>query len=66
MLALLTALLSTGVASTRVLGSYDLRGVKGIQSFQGSTAARALLAKNGFVVTEPAFRQIFEPYIKSP
>src|SRR5215831_8724127 len=46
--------------------TYDLRSVKGIQAFQGPAAARELLAKNGFVVTDPAFKQIFEPYIKSP
>lgn len=46
--------------------SYDLRTVKGIEAFSGSTAARELLGKNGFVVADPAFKQIFEPYIKSP
>jgi HEAT repeat protein len=46
--------------------SYDLRTVKGIEAFSGSAAARELLGKNGFVVADPAFKQIFEPYIKSP
>ncbi len=46
--------------------SYDLHSVKGIEAFNGSTAARELLGKNGFVVADPAFKQIFEPYIKSP
>src|SRR5215831_20802794 len=46
--------------------TYDLSGVKGIEGFSGSKAARELLAKNGFVVADPAFKQIFEPYIKSP
>ncbi|HEY2081517.1 MAG TPA: DUF3160 domain-containing protein, partial [Verrucomicrobiae bacterium] len=46
--------------------SYDLRSVKGIDSFSGSVGARELLAKNGFVVADPTFKQIFEPYIKSP
>src|ERR1017187_7766839 len=45
--------------------SYDLRTVKGIEAFSGSTAARELLGKNGFVVADPAFKQIFKPYIKS-
>ncbi|EEF60611.1 DUF3160 domain-containing protein [Pedosphaera parvula] len=46
--------------------SYNLDKVKDIQAFQGSAAAKELLAKNGFVVADPAFNQIFEPYIKSP
>jgi hypothetical protein len=45
---------------------YLLDKVNGIATFNGSTAARELLAKNGFVVADPAFKQIFEPYIKSP
>jgi HEAT repeat protein len=45
--------------------TYDLRTVKGIEAFSGSAAARELLGKNGFVVADPAFKQIFEPYIKS-
>jgi len=46
--------------------TYDLRRVEGMEGFAGSTKARELLAKNGFVVADPAFKQIFEPYIKSP
>ena len=46
--------------------SYDLDAVKGIEAFGGSSGARGILAKNGFVVADPAFKQIFEPYIKSP
>ena len=46
--------------------TYDLRTVKDIEAFSGSAAARELLGKNGFVVADPAFKQIFEPYIKSP
>ena len=46
--------------------SYDLHTVKGIEAFNGSMPARELLGKNGFVVADPAFKQIFEPYIKSP
>ena len=46
--------------------TYDLRAVKDIEAFNGSAAAKELLAKNGFVVADPAFKQIFEAYIKSP
>src|SRR5438477_3591500 len=46
--------------------SYNLRSVKGIEAFRGSTAGRELLGRSGFVVADPAFRQIFEAYIKSP
>jgi hypothetical protein len=46
--------------------TYNLRAVKGIEAFTGSAEAKKLLGKNGFVVADPAFKQIFEPYIKSP
>jgi HEAT repeat protein len=46
--------------------SYDPGKVKGIETFNGSAAAKDLLGKNGFVVADPAFKQIFEAYIKSP
>jgi len=46
--------------------TYNLRAVNGIETFSGSAAAKELLGKNGFVVADPAFKQIFEPYIKSP
>jgi len=46
--------------------TYNLRAVKGIQAFSGSAEAKKLLGQNGFVVADPAFKQIFEPYIKSP
>jgi hypothetical protein len=46
--------------------SYNLDGVADISQFTGSDAARELLRKNGFVVADPSFKQIFEPYIKSP
>ncbi|MGD1084024.1 MAG: DUF3160 domain-containing protein [Verrucomicrobiota bacterium] len=45
---------------------YDLVAVKDIEVFGGSPAAKELLGKNGFVVAAPAFKQIFEAYIKSP
>jgi hypothetical protein len=34
--------------------------------FPGSAAAKELLRKNGFVVADPAFKQISDAYIKSP
>ena len=46
--------------------TYNLRAVNGIEAFNGPPAARELLGKNGFVVSDPGFKQIFEPYIKSP
>ena len=46
--------------------TYNLQSVSGIEVFNGSAAAKMLLAKNGFVVTDPSFKQIFEPYIQSP
>jgi HEAT repeat protein len=46
--------------------AYDLHHVNGIEGFTGSAAAGKLLRKNGFVVADPSFKQIFEPYIKSP
>jgi HEAT repeat protein len=37
--------------------------VQGLEKFEGSTAAWHLMEKNGFVVADPAFKQIFEPYL---
>src|SRR5438128_6869875 len=63
----LTAGISLCLVPTLAAGeSYDLRSVEGIEAFRGSTAAGELLGRNGFVVADPAFRQIFEAYIKSP
>jgi HEAT repeat protein len=45
---------------------FDLNAVRGIQAFGGSAAARKLLRENGFVVSDPVFKQIFEAYIRSP
>lgn len=47
-------------------GGYDLAKVDGIAAFNGSAAAKKLLEKNGFVVADPSFKQIFEAYIKGP
>ena len=46
--------------------AFDLAHAKGIEQFAGSATARELLARNGFVVADPTFKQIFEPYLKSP
>ncbi len=54
------------VPALAAAAAYDLDAVKGIEAFGGSAEARAILARNGFVVADPAFKQIFEPYIKSP
>ena len=45
---------------------YDLRKVQDMEMFGGSAAAKELLRKNGFVVADPAFKQISDPYVKSP
>ena len=45
---------------------YDLREVRDIEMFAGSATAKELLRKNGFVVADPAFKQITDPYVKSP
>ncbi len=64
---LATCFLGILVAATAGGGqAFDLAHVKGIEQFPGSAAARELLARNGFVVADPAFKQIFEPYLKSP
>src|SRR5712691_8655952 len=55
------------VVANHVCGdSYELAKVKGMEVFNGSAGAKDLLRKNGFVVADPAFKQIFEAYIKSP
>jgi len=42
---------------------YDLTKVGHIQAFVGSAQAKDVLSRQGFVVTEEQFRQIFEPYL---
>src|SRR5580658_6918269 len=49
---------SAGAASAQI---YTL--VQGLDKFDGSTAAWHLLEKNGFVVTDPSFKQMSEPYL---
>ena len=60
-----TILVGTGRLTMAWADTYDLATVKNINAFAGSAAAKALLAKNGFVMADPSFKQIFEPYIKS-
>jgi hypothetical protein len=45
---------------------YDLPKVEGMAHFQGSEEARKLLSRNGFVVADPYFKQLFQPYIENP
>ncbi len=45
---------------------YDLDGIKHMDQFVGSQAARKQLSRAGFVVTGQQFKQIFEPYISCP
>ena len=54
------------VANQAFGDSYELAKVKGMEAFNGSAGAKDLLGKNGFVVANPGFKQIFEAYIKSP
>ena len=44
---------------------YDLTHVQYIERFVGSPRAKDLLSRQGFVVTDQQFRQIFEPYMPS-
>jgi len=44
-------------------GEGEPSGVAGIEYFVGSQAAKTLLAKNGFAVTDRQFKQIFSAYI---
>jgi hypothetical protein len=42
---------------------FDIHAIKDIEAFNGSAPAKELLRKNGFVVADPFFKQIFEAYI---
>ena len=66
LLSLVTGFCFCANLDLAVSDTYNLRAVKGIEAFTGSAEAEKLLGKNGFVVADPAFKQIFEPYIKSP
>jgi hypothetical protein len=44
----------------------DLSAVHGIDAFQGSPAARAVLKRNGFVVVRRFYRRIFSIYLELP
>ncbi len=52
------ALCGNGAMASQI---YSL--VQGIDKFDGSTAAWRLLETNGFVVADPDYKQIFEPYL---
>jgi hypothetical protein len=45
---------------------YDLAQVRRIEGFVGSSRAKDLLSRQGFVATEEQFSQIFQPYLPSP
>jgi uncharacterized protein DUF3160 len=53
-------------ATVALSAEFDLEKVEGSEHFKGSAASRSLLERNGFVVTDESFKQIFEPYIESP
>lgn len=42
---------------------YDAKNVRHLEGFTGSAEARDLLMRQGFVVTDQQFRQIFEAYL---
>ncbi len=54
----LLLLVSTGAASAQ---TYSL--VQGLEKFDGSVAAWHLLEKNGFVVADPSYKDMFAPYV---
>ncbi len=45
--------------------NYKLANVQGVELFAGPAAANEVLGKNGFVVSDPFFKQFFEPYIQN-
>ena len=59
-------MISNPLLSFAATDAYNLQKVNGISAFNGSAAAREILGKNGFVVADPTFKQIFEAYIESP
>lgn len=61
-----TAAVILALSNCAAVDMYNLQNVKDIQGFQGSAEAKELLAKNGFVVADPSFKQIFQAYIESP
>ena len=52
-------------AATQGAAGSDLAAVQNIKHFVGTAAARTILARNRFVVTDKQFKQIFAAYIGS-
>ena len=59
---LLAATLGSAGAGATAAEGYDLAKVRHMDGFVGSARARELLARQGMVVTDLAFRQVFVPY----
>ncbi len=53
------------LASCAATASQTYSLVQGIDKFDGSVAAWRLLETNGFVVADPGYKQMFEPYLDS-
>jgi hypothetical protein len=60
--ALLACLLTLGFAA-EAAGAPMYTLVQGLDNFKGSATAWHLLETNGFVVADPTYKQIFEPYL---
>src|SRR5580658_9460534 len=60
-LKLCIAMLALGASGAVAAPTYSL--VQGIDKFDGSDSAWRLLETNGFVVADPAYKHIFEPYL---
>lgn len=58
--------LGVGLAAHASESPYDLSQVEGMEHFEGYEAARAILARVGFVVVPTQLKQVFEPCIKGP
>src|ERR1700691_1548349 len=57
------AVLALGGNGALASQTYSL--VEGIDKFAGSASAWRLLETNGFVVADPVYKHIFEPYLDS-
>jgi HEAT repeat protein len=63
MKALLLWISMLALGGNAALASQTYSLVEGIDKFAGSASAWRLLETNGFVVADPAYQQIFEPYL---
>jgi HEAT repeat protein len=63
MKALKLCLTMLALCGSGALASQTYSLVQGIDKFEGSASAWRLLETNGFVVADPAYKQIFEPYL---